>query len=120
TAGGDQVPAMTEGSFSLGQYRRSISTNLPFGAGSQLDSLSLPGDSFCRYSVTEPSSFSFSLFRWLRVYRSRSFATKKYLSSYIVRDQKPSAGGSLPLAKVRVYLLAPSSGLPSASASQVG
>ena len=35
-----------DGSFSFGQYRRSIRMNLPLGAGSQLASLSLPGDSF--------------------------------------------------------------------------
>ena len=34
---------MIEGSFSLGQYRRSIRMNLPAGAGSQFDSLSAPG-----------------------------------------------------------------------------
>jgi hypothetical protein len=48
TAGGFQEPSRIDGSCSLGQYRRSIRTNFPAGAGSQLDSRSLPGDSFCR------------------------------------------------------------------------
>lgn len=46
TPGGFQVPSMIDGSVSLGQYNRIIRTNLPAGAGSQLASLSLPGDSF--------------------------------------------------------------------------
>jgi len=33
TAGGFQVPCRIDGAFSFGQYRRSIRTNLPFGAG---------------------------------------------------------------------------------------
>jgi hypothetical protein len=45
-AGGFQVPSMTDGAVSLGQYRRSIRTNFSLGAGSQFASLSLPGDSF--------------------------------------------------------------------------
>ena len=43
TTGGFQVPLSTD---SFGQYRRSIRMNLSSGAGSQLDSLSLPGESF--------------------------------------------------------------------------
>ena len=39
-------PSRIEGLFSFGQYRRSISWNLPAGAGSQFDSLSGPGESF--------------------------------------------------------------------------
>lgn len=46
TAGGVQVPLRIEGSFSFGQYMRSIAMKSPFGAGSQLASLSAPGDSF--------------------------------------------------------------------------
>jgi hypothetical protein len=37
---------MIEGLFSLGQYIRNINTNLPGGAGNQLDSLAAPGESF--------------------------------------------------------------------------
>ena len=37
------MPSIIEGGFSLGQYSRSIRTNLPAGAGSQLDSFTLPG-----------------------------------------------------------------------------
>jgi hypothetical protein len=40
TAGIVQMPSMIEGSFSFGQYIRSMRTNLPFGAGSQFDPLS--------------------------------------------------------------------------------
>ena len=43
-AGGVHVPSMIEGSFSFGQYMRSIRMNLPAGAGSQFVSLSAPGD----------------------------------------------------------------------------
>jgi hypothetical protein len=35
---------MIDGVVSVGQYILSISMNLPSGAGSQLDSLSLPGE----------------------------------------------------------------------------
>ena len=45
-AGIFHVPLMIEGDFSLGQYIRSIRTNLPDGAGSQFDSLPAPGDWF--------------------------------------------------------------------------
>src|SRR5271165_707298 len=45
TAGIFHEPSRIDGSFSFGQYRRSISWNLPSGAGSQLDSLSAPGES---------------------------------------------------------------------------
>jgi hypothetical protein len=44
TAGGFHVPLIMEGDFSFGQYMRNIKTNLSFGAGSQLLSLSAPGD----------------------------------------------------------------------------
>ncbi len=40
------VPSRIDGGFSFGQYSRSIRMNLSFGAGSQLASLPLPGDSF--------------------------------------------------------------------------
>ena len=43
TGGGVQEPSSSEGGVSVGQYSRSIRTNLPAGAGSQLDSLSGPG-----------------------------------------------------------------------------
>src|ERR1700757_3906353 len=48
--GGCQVPSpggKIEGGVSLGQYRRITTYMAPTGAGSQLDSLSLPGESFC-------------------------------------------------------------------------
>ena len=40
------MPLMIDGFFSFGQYSRIIRMNLPGGAGSQLDSLSVPGESF--------------------------------------------------------------------------
>jgi len=43
---GFQVESRIDGSFSLGQYIRIVTLNSPFGAGSQLASLSFPGDSF--------------------------------------------------------------------------
>jgi hypothetical protein len=46
TAGGVHVPSMIDGGFSFGQYMRNIRMNLPVGAGSQLVSLSVPGDWF--------------------------------------------------------------------------
>ena len=46
TCGGVHVPSRIEGLVSLGQYMRSIGRKGPFGAGSQLASLSAPGDSF--------------------------------------------------------------------------
>jgi hypothetical protein len=41
----DRDSSIIDGSFSFGQYSQIINKNLPFGAGSQLDSLSGPGDS---------------------------------------------------------------------------
>lgn len=46
TGGIFQEPLMIEGFFSFGQYSRIIRTKSPDGAGSQLDSLSFPGESF--------------------------------------------------------------------------
>jgi hypothetical protein len=45
-SGGFHVPLRMDGLPSAGQYIRSIRTKSPFGAGSQLASKSLPGDSF--------------------------------------------------------------------------
>ena len=45
TGGMCHVPSRIDGFFSLGQYSRNIRLNRSFGAGSQLDSLSGPGDS---------------------------------------------------------------------------
>jgi hypothetical protein len=46
TFGGTQLPLMIDGLLSSGQYKRNIKMNLSAGDGSQLDSLSTPGDSF--------------------------------------------------------------------------
>src|SRR5215475_8053685 len=46
TRAGTHEPSSTDGGFSFGQYMRIIGMNSPLGAGSQLASLSLPGDSF--------------------------------------------------------------------------
>src|SRR5262249_30918353 len=48
TGGIVHEPLMMDGLVSLGQYMRNIRMNLPAGAGSQLDSLSDPGESFWR------------------------------------------------------------------------
>jgi hypothetical protein len=58
TAGGSHVPSRIEGGVSFGQYKRNIGMNFAFGAGSQLASLSLPGESACRYRSTEPASIA--------------------------------------------------------------
>ena len=117
--GGIQLPFRIDGSFSFGQYIRSIGRNAPLGAGNQFASLSLPGDSFWKYSVTDPSALGTRLLRGLTVNLFKGFGTNHQpLSiSYIVIDQKPSTGGSWPLAKVSVYLLAPVSDCPSLSVS---
>ena len=65
-AGGFQVPSMMDGGVSFGQYRRSIGINCAFGAGSQLASLALPGESACRYKSTEPSGLVTNLLRALK------------------------------------------------------
>lgn len=67
TAGGFQVPSMIEGGVSFGQYRRIMGMNFAFGAGSQLASFALPGESAWRYRSTEPSAFVMNLLRWLKV-----------------------------------------------------
>jgi hypothetical protein len=46
TGGTFHDPSMIDGFFSLGQYIRIIRMKSPSGAGSQLASLSLPGESF--------------------------------------------------------------------------
>src|SRR5580704_6120144 len=66
-AGGFQLPSMIEGGVSFGQYRRSMGMNLAFGAGSQLASFALPGESPWRYRSTEPSALVTNLLRWLKV-----------------------------------------------------
>ena len=93
----------------FGQYIRSIRMKSPFGAGSQLFSLSLPGDSFWNISVSEPSALNAGLFRMLAANRLSGFGTNHQpLSiSYIVIDQKPFTGGVSPLANVSLYLCAP-------------
>ena len=58
---------MVEGGVSLGQYSLNIRMNLPAGAGSQLDSLSLPGDWFWISRSVEPSGLVLNVFRELSV-----------------------------------------------------
>src|SRR5512135_870669 len=95
--------------------------NLPLGAGSQFASLPGPGDSACRYKSTEPSALVTNVSRWLRLYRSIGFGTKKKSGSYIVSDQNPLTGGSWPFSKCMTYpCLEPSYSLPSASFSENG
>src|SRR5271157_1362740 len=64
-AGGVQLPSRIDGGVLIGQYKRMTKTNLPFGAGSQLASFALPGDSAWRYISTEPSGLVMNLLRWL-------------------------------------------------------
>jgi hypothetical protein len=52
---------MIDGGVSFGQYRRSIGMNFAFGAGSQIASFALPGESACRYRSTDPSAFVMNL-----------------------------------------------------------
>src|SRR5580704_5724921 len=119
--GGFQLPSRIEGGVSLGQYSRIIGTNLALGAGSQLASFALPGESAWRYRSTEPSALLTNLLRWLRVYRLSGLGTKKYAASYIVRDQKPLTGGICPLSKCNTYFLeAASKSLPLPSFCPVG
>src|SRR5262245_2836376 len=122
TLGGVQLPSRIDGALSLGQYMRSIGMNSPFGAGSQLASLSAPGDSVWKYSVIEPSGFAFRSLRGLTVNLLSGFGTnhQPWSIMYIVIDQKPLTGGVCPLANVRVYLLAPVSVWPWLSISVYG
>src|SRR6266852_3710305 len=96
----------------------------PSGAGSQLDSFSVPGDLFWMYSVREPSAFFFmpgSIGELIK-YRLIGFSISNWLlPSYMVTDQKASTGGNCPAGKVSVYLcLEPSSTSPSASVFAIG
>ncbi len=47
TAGGFHEPSMIDGGVSVGQYMRSVTLKGPEAAGSQFDSLSLPGEAAC-------------------------------------------------------------------------
>jgi len=62
-----ELSGRIEGGCSLGQYIRIVRMKSPFGEGSQLASLSLPGDSFWKYSVSEPSELNFGLSLMLTV-----------------------------------------------------
>ncbi len=68
-AGGFHEPSMIDGGVSFGQYSRNIGMNFALGAGNQLASLSLPGESACKYRSTDPSAFVTNLLRPLSVYR---------------------------------------------------
>ncbi len=116
------MPLLIEGSLSFGQYMRSIRRKSPFGAGSQFASMSLPGDSFWKYSVSEPSALYFGLLRRLTVNLFSGLGTNHHpwSISYIVIDQNPSTGGVSPFAKVSVYLFAPKSFRPALSTSVYG
>lgn len=77
----------------------------PFGEGSQLASLSLPGDSFWISSVNPPSVSllnSDSIVE-LSKYRFSGLATSRQDGcSYIVNDQKELTGGNWPAANLIV------------------
>src|SRR3954449_12435628 len=117
TQGGAQLPLRIDGEVAFGQYMRSIGMKSPRGAGSQLLSLSAPGDSAWKYSVVDPSGLVLRLLRGLTVNLFSGLGTnhQPWSISYIVMDQKPSTGGVRPAAKVSVYLFAPFSAPPSLS-----
>src|SRR5262245_53638253 len=97
---------------------RIIGMNSPLGAGSQLASLSLPGESFWKKRVSDPSGLYLRWLRGLTVNLFSGFGTnhQPWSISYIVIDQNALTGGTWPLAKVNVYLLAPVSVSPLESA----
>src|SRR5262245_13711787 len=107
TAGGFQLPSRIDGAVSFGQYSRIMRMNSPLGAGSQLASLSLPGDSFWMMRSSEPSALYCRVLRGLTVYLFSGLSTKKYAESYMVIDQKALTGGVWPGGKCTVYLFAP-------------
>src|SRR6516162_5833905 len=94
---------------------RMVRVNRPFGAGSQLASLSLPGLSFWKYRSREPSALYLNGIQLLTAKRFRTLPTWNPSGSYKVIDQNAFTGGAAPLSKVIIYLLAPSSGLPDSS-----
>lgn len=59
TTGGFHVPSEIEGGVVFGQYKRRVRTKGPSGAGNQLASLSFPGESCLKYSVSDPSALYF-------------------------------------------------------------
>src|SRR5438094_10216084 len=126
-AGGCHEPSpagKTEGADVFGQYRRITRYISPFGAGSQLASLSAPGESFWICSVREPSAFFFmpdSIGELIR-YRLIGFSISNWLlPSYIVTDQTASTGGYCPAATVTVdWCLEASSTSPLASVLVIG
>ena len=111
TAGGSQVPSRIDGSFSRGQYRRSIRMNWSWGAGSQLDSLSLPGDSFWRYRSSEPSALYFQIVAGADRVLVERVRHEEVLG--VVHGQRPEAVGRrrLALGEVHHVLVGPAIGL---------
>src|ERR1700745_3601484 len=87
----------------------------PFGAGSQLASLSLPGLSFWKYRSSEPSALYLNGIQLLTAKRFNALPTWNPSGSYRVIDQNALTGGAAPFSNVMVYLLAPSSGFPDSS-----
>src|SRR5580704_4875923 len=106
--GGFHVPSpggKIEGGESFGEYNRMIRYARPLGAGSQFDSLLLPGESFWIYSVSESSSFFFMLGSIGELIRKRLIGfliSSCDVPSYIVTDQNAFTGGRLPFVKVSV------------------
>src|ERR1700744_4438252 len=87
----------------------------PFGAGSQVASLSLPGLLFWKYRSSEPSALYLNGIQLLTAKRFRTLPTWNPSGSYKVIDQNSFTGGAAPFSKVMAYLLVPSSGLPDSS-----
>src|ERR1700712_3314030 len=94
----------------FGAYMRMVRLNAPFGEGSQLASLSLPGFSFWKYRSSEPSASYLNGIQLLTAKRFRMLPTWKPAESYKVIDQNALTGGMAVLSNVMVYLLVPSSG----------
>src|ERR1700720_4246619 len=97
--------------------------NGPSGAGSQLVSLSAPGDLFWKYSVNPPSAsfLNCGIIGELSKYRLSGLSTINCAGkSYMVIDQNALTGGNWSGVKRMVYRLPPSSFCPSASTAYDG
>src|SRR6185369_13467192 len=112
TGGGFHLPVSAS---DFGLYRRMVRLKPPFGAGSQLASLSFPGLSFWKYRSSEPSALYLNGIQLLTAKRPSTLLTWNPSGSYSVIDQNAFTGGAAPFSNVRVYLFEPSSGLPDSS-----
>jgi len=72
TGGGFHLPVSAS---DFGAYRRMVKLNGPFGAGSQLASLSVPGLSFWKYKSNDPSAAYLNGIQLLTANRLSEFGT---------------------------------------------